>query len=92
VWREARARLGVPGRRSRPRAAYGEGELMTPSPITASTLGAASAPLAAGSPPAATRRVVFVLLIAVALSALFGGAWLVRNSLSSNPATPTQAR
>jgi len=92
VWREARARMGVPGRRSRPRGSYAEGELMTPAPITGSTLVAASAPLAAGTPPAGTKRVVLVVLIAVAFSALLGGAWFVRNSLSSNPAKPAPIR
>ena len=91
VWREAHALMGVPGRRRR-RATTGEGEhdTMTPAPATH-----IAAPLVAPVPPAPaatqpktprdTKRVTAALLIALALSALLGAAWLVRSGTGSKP-------
>ncbi|MEI9936978.1 MAG: hypothetical protein WDO69_07120 [Pseudomonadota bacterium] len=86
VWREAHARMGVPGRRRR-RSTTGEHEAMTPGPMRAPAPAPVLAP-AAPQPvrvPTAAKRMVFAALIVLAVGALLGGAWLVQGSMRSKP-------
>jgi len=85
VWREAEARMGVPGRRRR--RATGEYETMTPGPVLAPASALPPAPPVPEPPKSftASKPIVLVALLVVAVSALLGGAWLIQASVRSNP-------
>jgi len=89
VWREAHARMGVPGRRRR-RATTGEHEAMAPAhaalpaPPTAAPVPVAPA-TAQPKTPSGDKRVVLALLIALALSAILGVAWFVHAARGDKP-------
>jgi len=89
VWREAHAKMGVPGRRTRRKTGATELEAMPPAPATEPT---PIAPVVVPEPAttrAGSTRVVVAALLVLALSAIFGVAWLSR-SASSHSASPTQ--
>jgi len=100
IWREAHARMAVPGRRSRARSTTGEFDLMTPAPATApaplrSPSPAPAAVVAAPSAPVAptvSKRVLFALLIAAAVVALLAAGWVVRGTVEHRGGTTQQAR
>jgi hypothetical protein len=77
VWREAHARMGVPGRRSRTRR-ISEFEA-TPVPVPAP---AAPQPSHARS---GSKLVIFVALILLVASGLLGATWLSRTRTGANP-------
>jgi hypothetical protein len=86
VWREAHLRMGVPGRRSRTRR---NSELEpTPPPIGAAAPPPESAPAGLPARRAASKTVLLVALIALALGALLAASWLRRGSVDVQP-SPT---
>jgi len=72
VWREAHAKMGVPGRRVRPKASANDAEPTPP----------AAVPVPLGVPPARapkrSRSLLLMALVAVAVGALVTAAWLGR--------------
>jgi hypothetical protein len=92
VWREASAKMGVPGRRIRPRMnTAGDLSAMTPP-----TEPAAIEPVTHVAPPAAliaksgSKRMIVGAVVVLALGALVGATWLLRASSEHGPA-PTQS-
>jgi len=88
VWREAHARMGVPGRRSRTRRPS-EFEPMTPAPVPAG----APTPAARqrNDAPGRSKRTIFLTLVVVAVSGLLGALWLDRGSSSVEPGATQHA-
>lgn len=78
VWREAHARMGVPGRRSR-RKTNPDLEAMTRTPPPATVI---PEPARAATDP---KRIVLLLLLVCALGALLSATWLRRGSSSLRP-------
>lgn len=96
VWREAHARMAVPGRRSRSRSITGEFDLVV-TPAAANAPASAPTPLAAPvvlapNKPGNAKRVLFALLIVAAVSALLAAGWFVRGSVGgpANAAQPAR--
>lgn len=92
VWREAEAKLALPGQRTRRRMTTGEFEGMLPTTAPA----AVPAPVAPITPPTAvakpsSKRLVVVAAAVLALSALLGATWLIRGGSNGKPDTAQHA-
>jgi len=84
VWREAHARMGVPGRRSRTRrssAGFEATPAPAPAPVPAPAVAVAELPKAGMR----SKQVVFVALLALAVSAILGATWLSRAGSGVDP-------
>jgi hypothetical protein len=91
VWREAHARMGVPGRRSR-RKTTGDYETVTPGPVptpAAAVVPAAPTAPAVPAPRGRSKRLTVGVLVVLALGALLGATWLVRANPGHAP-SPAQ--
>jgi len=88
VWREAHARMGVPGRISRSRR-HSEFE---PTPTPSSAQNPAATEVAAELPkPRRARTGIVIVALLVLTSALFGARWLSQHSSGVEPGAPQQA-
>jgi len=93
VWREAHARMGVPGRRTR-RKTTGDYETVTPGPVPTAPA-AVPAPAVAPTAPASqagSKRLLVGVLVVLVLGALAGVTWLVRGDAGHAPSSVQQAR
>ncbi|HYQ41375.1 MAG TPA: hypothetical protein VER11_05400 [Polyangiaceae bacterium] len=96
VWREAHAKMGIPGRRTRRKTSATDLEAMRPPESTVAPVVpvAPVAPVAPEPAPArsGTRRVFVAALVVLVLSAVLGVMWHSHDGSSHTPRPTQQAR
>lgn len=79
VWREAHARMGIPGRRTRRRVQTGEVD------TAGATAAVAPASAVAAGPKPRSKRALVAAAVLLALSALLGVTWFMRGGSAHSP-------